>query len=152
VNDLNPKIDDEDVEAKDDIVRGLCTVSVVVLGLCLTLVVARMGCTVSKLRTDYTRKFGLGHRPCEPRVAYLPVLEVRARIVARASLAYISSVQRRIRKHYFRLASFNRGPDDTHTHSTGVHVSGVVCGWTVSGSQPRCKAHHSTLITHNIEG
>ena len=99
MNDLNPKNEDEDVEAKEDILRDLCIVSVVVWGLCLSLMVTRMGCTVSKSRTDYIRKFEQGHRPREPRVAYLPVLVVRVRIVARASLAFSCSVKCQIRKH-----------------------------------------------------
>jgi len=104
---------------------GLCTVSVVVWGLCLSLMVARMGCTFSKSRTDYIRKFEQGHRPRGPHVAHLSVLEVRVRIVARASLAYGSSLKYQIRKHYFRLGRSNRGPDGTHTHSTRIRVSGV---------------------------
>ena len=35
MNDLNPKIDDEDVEVKDDIVKGLCVMLVSVWGVCL---------------------------------------------------------------------------------------------------------------------
>ena len=35
MNDLNPKIDNEDVEVKDDIVKDLCTVLVLVWSVCL---------------------------------------------------------------------------------------------------------------------
>jgi hypothetical protein len=152
VNDLNPKIEDEDDDVKDDIARVFYFV-----GTGMGSVLEIVDCDrCDKKSVDWARvyihKSEQEHRPRGPRVTYLPALEIRARISVRASLAYGSSVKCQIRKHYFRLASSNRGPNDTHTHSTRVHVSGVVCGWTVSGSQPRCKARHSTLITHNIEG